>query len=97
MLLFSRMVRKSPGNNEVQRSPYESAEESTGQRVEIMHEYLHYFTMFLAFEVLGVIVILWSTFSRVGQASSGIYIASLLVFGLIFEIFMLMMAKNKGE
>ena len=97
LLLFSRLVRPRSSNNEVQTLAYESAEESIGQKVEIMHEYLHYFTVFLAFEIISVVVIIWSTFSRQAQSSSGLYIIALLIFGLVFEALLLFTSRSKRE
>lgn len=94
-LMFSKMVRPRSDNNDVKTLTYESAEQSVGQKVEVMHEYLHYFVAFLAFEIIGVIVIIWSTFSRSVQSSSGQYIVLLLVFGFVFEVFLLGMSRSK--
>ena len=97
MLLFSKLIRPREGGNEVQKLPYESAEESLGQRVDIMHEYLHYFPLFLSFEVIGIVIIIWSTFAKQAIASSGAYVISLLVFGLVFELIMIGIIRSKGE
>jgi len=97
MLAFSKLIRPREGGNEVQKLSYESAEESIGQRVDIMREYLHYFPLFLAFEVIGIVVIIWSTFPRQAVASSGVYVISLLVFGLVFELIILGIIRSKGE
>lgn len=96
-LLFSKMVRPRSDNNDVKTLVYESAEESVGQKVEIMHEYLHYFIAFLAFEIIGVIVIIWSTFSRTAQSADGMYIILLLIFGFVFEIFLLGISRGKAN
>lgn len=97
MLLFSRLVRPRSRDSDVETLSYESAEESIGQKVEIMHEYLHYFTLFIAFEIIGVIEIIWSTFPRQAQSASGTYIELLLIFGLVFEALLFGIIKSKGE
>jgi NADH:ubiquinone oxidoreductase subunit 3 (subunit A) len=94
-LIFNRLVRPRAEDNEVKTLAYESAEESVGQRVEIMHEYMHYFVAFLAFEIIGVIVIIWSTFTRAAQVSDWIYMAALIVFGLVIEAFLLGMSRSR--
>ncbi|MDE1874074.1 MAG: NADH-quinone oxidoreductase subunit A [Candidatus Micrarchaeota archaeon] len=96
-LLFSKMVRPRSDKNDVKTLVYESAEESLGQKVEIMHEYLHYFVAFLAFEIIGVIVIIWSTFTRGVQGSSGLYMVLLLIFGLVFEALLLAISRSKVQ
>jgi NADH:ubiquinone oxidoreductase subunit 3 (subunit A) len=97
LLIFSKLVRPNKGSNKVQRQNYESAEESIGDKVTVMNEYLHYFSMFMAFEVIGIIVIIWSAFSRQLLESKGIYVIALLVFGLFFELLILGLIKSKGE
>jgi NADH:ubiquinone oxidoreductase subunit 3 (subunit A) len=93
-LLFSRMVRPNTEENDVKTLTYESAEQSVGQHVEIMHEYLHYFIAFLAFEIVGVIVLIWSTFSRGAQIGSGMYMVFLMIFGFVFEVFLLAISRS---
>jgi NADH:ubiquinone oxidoreductase subunit 3 (subunit A) len=97
MLTFSKLIRMKGGSNRVQKQSYESAEESIGERIEVMQEYLHYFSMFMAFEIIGIIVIIWSTFSRQLLASNGAYVIALLVFGLFFELIILGIIKSKSE
>jgi len=97
MLAFSKLIRPRDGGNEVQKLSYESGEESIGQRVEIMQEYLHYFPLFLAFEVIGIVVIIWSTFPKQAIASGGAYVIPLLAFGLVFELIILGIIRSKGE
>ncbi len=97
MLIFSSLVRPRSDNNDVETLPYESAEESFGGKVEIMHEYLHYFVAFLAFEIIAIIVIIWSTFTRSAQITNGTYVIALLIMGFVFEIFLLGISKRKGE
>ncbi len=97
MLIFSMMVRPRSDENKVKKLVYESAEESVGQKVEIMHEYLHYFIAFLAFEIIGVIVLIWSTFARAAQSSSGFYVVLLLIFGFVFEVFLLGISRSKVD
>lgn len=97
MLLFSMLVRPKNKSNKVQVLSYESAEETIGQRVEIMHEYLHYFIAFLSFEIIGVIVIIWSTFARSAQSLNGVYIIFLLLLGVLFEFLLLRLSRGNGE
>jgi len=97
MLVFSRLVRPRSDNNDVETLPYESAEESFGGKVEIMHEYLHYFVAFLAFEIISIVIIIWSTFPKQVLLSNGTYMIALLVFGFIFEILLMAISKSKGE
>ncbi len=94
MLMFSRLVRPQGDENEVQKIPYESAEVPFGKKMEVMHEYLHYFVAFLAFEIISVIVIIWSTFQKAALSASSAYVFYLLIFGLVFEVFLLAISKK---
>lgn len=93
MLAFSKLVRKGSDGNEVETQPYESAEESVGGGVTMMGEYAHYFVIFLAFEILGAVAILWSTFAR--QLGPGnLRIELLLAFGFVMAMFVLALARR---
>lgn len=94
-LLFSMLVRPRSDSNRVKTLVYESAEETIGERVEIMHEYLHYFLAFLAFEIISVVVIIWSTFTRQAQGAAGPYVLLLLAFGFVLEVFLLGISRSK--
>ena len=94
-LLFSKLVRPRSDENAVKTKVYESGEESVGEKVEIMHEYMHYFVAFLAFEIIGVVVIIWSTFARAAQATSGPYIVALLAFGIVIEMLVFGVSRSK--
>jgi NADH:ubiquinone oxidoreductase subunit 3 (subunit A) len=96
-MLFSKLVRIKSDSNDVKTKVYESAEETVGERVEPMHEYLHYFVAFLAFEMLSVIVIVWSTFTRQGLQGSGLYVIGLLVFGFVLEVFLFGISRSRVE
>lgn len=96
-LLFSQLVRIRSDNNDVETKVYESAEETIGQRVDVMHEYLHYFVAFLAFEILGVIIIIWSTFTKQGQQLSGLYVIGLVIFGFVLEVFLFGISRSRVE
>ncbi len=57
MLAFSKLVRRESDGNDVETQNYESAVEGVGKGVTMMTEYAHYFVIFLAFEILGAVVI----------------------------------------
>lgn len=95
MLAFSRLVRPSSDGNDVETRNYESAEESVGQRISIMGEYAHYFVVFLAFEILGAIVIMWSTFARQLGSAGNLRVELLLVFGFAMAMFVLALSRGR--
>lgn len=95
MLLFSRLVRPKSDENEVKTLTYESAEESIGQRVGVMTEYMPYFSLFLTFEIVGVVLIVWTTFAKQLSVMTSLYILMLPVFAFVLEGFLLMLNKRK--
>lgn len=54
------LSRKSQGNP-VKNAPYESGEEPIGSSRDIENEYVPYFMIFLPFEIVLAVLILWST------------------------------------
>jgi NADH:ubiquinone oxidoreductase subunit 3 (subunit A) len=54
------LARRSPGNA-VKNAPWESGEESTGNARDVQNEYLPFFSLFLPFEVITGIIVVWAT------------------------------------
>ncbi|MHB1830630.1 MAG: NADH-quinone oxidoreductase subunit A [Candidatus Micrarchaeaceae archaeon] len=96
MIITSKMLRRKTTRNPVKDAAYESAEASTGSRITIMNEYLHYFSMFIMFEILVAVVLVWAPLASSMQFIPSAAILSLLVFGMAFEAFILLIAR-KGE
>lgn len=94
MLAFSKLVRPASDGNDVETQNYESGEEGVGQRITMMGEYVHYFVIFLAFEILGAVVILWSTFARQLGFAGNLRIELLLVFGFVMAMFVLALGRR---
>lgn len=93
LILTSRYLRRNTKRNSVKDAPYESAEESRGNRISIMNEYLHYFSMFLAFEIIVVVVLVWAPISKSVPFIPSLAILGLVVGAMIFEAFMLLIAR----
>ncbi|HUY70009.1 MAG TPA: NADH-quinone oxidoreductase subunit A [Candidatus Baltobacteraceae bacterium] len=64
IILTSRLLGRRVAENLVKNAPYESGEETVGSSRDIDNEYLPYFMLFLPFEVVIAIVILWSVVAR---------------------------------
>lgn len=94
MLLTSISLRKNTIKNKVRDSPYESAEQSKGNRISIMTEYIHYFAMFIAFEIIVGIILIWAPIARKLSSTSGMEILGLLLLGFVFEAFVMLIAKR---
>ena len=94
MVMTSVFLRRRSKKNVMMGSSYESAEESKGNRISIMNEYMHYFSMFLAFEILVAIIIVWAPITRLLPFLSSVAVLSLLVAGMVFEVFVMLIARS---
>ncbi|MGI0100696.1 MAG: NADH-quinone oxidoreductase subunit A [Candidatus Micrarchaeaceae archaeon] len=82
LLTVKLLAHREPGNP-VKNSPYESAEETVGDSRNIENEYMPYFMIFLPFEVIIVILILWSTATSYVSYSSSV---SVMVLGVLATV-----------
>lgn len=60
IIIASKLLGKKDKGNPIRNAPYESAEESVGSAKDIDNEYLPLFSIFLPFEVIVGIIIVWS-------------------------------------
>ncbi len=97
MLLGSKLIRRRSRPSRAKQNNYESAEESYGRRTSVMNEYLYYFPMFLAFEIILAVMLIWVV--SVGSVSKFVNYAILALFVLsfIFELFIIMLAGHAKE
>jgi NADH:ubiquinone oxidoreductase subunit 3 (subunit A) len=95
LLLFSKLIRKHGDSNPVSTLNFESGEESTGSRLTIMKEYFHYFSAFLAFEIVAAVILLWAMTARTLPSEANIGILAFAIFGFTFEIFAMLLAAKK--
>lgn len=96
MILTSKMLRRRTRRNRVKDGAYESAEESSGTRISIMGEYIHYFPMFLAMEIIVTVVIVWSPVARSVSLIPSLAILGLPIVGMAFEAFMMLLSNRVG-
>ena len=94
LVITSIFLRRRPKRNAMIGSSYESAEESTGSRISIMNEYMHYFSMFLAFEILVAVIIVWAPIARRLSFMSSAVVLLLLVTGMVFEVFVMLIVRS---
>ncbi len=78
-LLVSRLLRSGISGNPVKNAPYESGEKPIGSSRDLDTEYFPFFMLFLPFEVVAVLVLLWSPSARVSSQSTGIFVLGMLV------------------
>ncbi len=97
MLLFSRVVRRRSPGNPVKNGNYESAEDSIGTRTSTMSEYLYYFPLFIMFEVVTAVVLIWAVNAKAMQGAYDWPIVSVLVVSLFLEFLALLTVKYERE
>ncbi|MGC8676301.1 MAG: NADH-quinone oxidoreductase subunit A [Candidatus Micrarchaeia archaeon] len=95
MLMFSWLIRPKPGVSEAQARNFESGEESISSRASTMHEYMHYFSMFLMVEFVSVMLLLWGiSASSVGRQAS-LFILALPALALFFGWILLAVSQHR--
>ena len=93
MLLVSLLIRPKEGT-ELQKEPWESGEETIGQRVDLLHQYLPYFNSFLMLELLAASIILLGIGGVSGMAL--VFIIGLVVLGMALSWVLLAIAKRRA-
>ncbi len=96
MLVGSRFLRRTTVMSRTKGMNYESAEEPIGTRMAIMKEYIYYFPMFLAFEIIAAILLIWAVVAKQLSFVDSMVVLALAVFGFFLEIMVMMIAKG-GE
>ncbi len=84
MLLLAKMLRHNVQGNPVKQAPYESGEATIGKNRDVINEYLPFFMMFLPFEVVMMMLLIWSFVSRQVPYSSSLLIIGMSVMSLAF-------------
>ncbi len=95
LLLTSILLRIRKRQNTVSGLNFESAEQSVGARTSIMQEYFHYFTGFLAFEVVAVVFVLWVYVSGFLSVHTDNYVMAFVVASLFLEYFVVLLALRR--
>ncbi len=76
ILLFSFLIRPKSPKNDVLTENYESAEEPIGSEHTTMKEYFYYFLVFLSFEFISIIMLLWSVnVDKIGKIGNAFIVA----------------------
>ncbi len=63
-LLASRFIRNNEPNDAVEVMPYESSEETIGDERAFFGDYVQFFTLFLPFEFIATLMLLWSAYAN---------------------------------
>ncbi|MGB9732567.1 MAG: NADH-quinone oxidoreductase subunit A [Candidatus Micrarchaeia archaeon] len=83
MVFASKLLGPDEEHNPVKDLNYESAEEPIGRETSAMKEYLHYLTIFLAFELSVVILLLWTATAKQVGVEQSIVISAIPIFSAV--------------
>ncbi|MEM0200935.1 MAG: NADH-quinone oxidoreductase subunit A [Candidatus Micrarchaeaceae archaeon] len=95
LVLTSIFLGRKREENKVSKANFESAEASLGSKTSIMKEYFHYFTGFLAFEVLTGLILAWAYVVRGINYFSNINFIILIIFAMFFELFIMLFSLKR--
>ncbi|MEM0148686.1 MAG: NADH-quinone oxidoreductase subunit A [Candidatus Micrarchaeaceae archaeon] len=95
LLLFSKLVRRESEGNPVKNSSYESAEGSIGETVSMPFEYAHYFPVFLGFEIVAIVTLIWASIARSMTFADGIAVIALLIMATFFSVLAMAIAHMR--
>ena len=93
MIFSSILIRNRKKSDRVKNSSFESAAASTGSRISIMNEYMHYFSIFVAFDILVAVMFIWTYSVSFLTMTDSIIILMLPVAGFIMVMVLLLMIK----
>ena len=96
LILVSRLIRMRRASSASSRLNFESGEQTIGTGASLMSEYFHYFTGFLAFEIVAALAILWAYSEGVLPVTVDYYFFGLLAFAVIMGLFVLLLASRRG-
>ncbi|MFI5412672.1 MAG: NADH-quinone oxidoreductase subunit A [Candidatus Micrarchaeales archaeon] len=85
-LLTSKLLRHKSRGNRVKNMAYESAEEPIGRSRDVDNEYLPFFAMFLPFEIIAIIIVLWSTAARNMTTGTNVLVIGLLIISMALAL-----------
>lgn len=94
-LLASKMLRPRKAMNPVRGTPYESAEEPIGNTRDIVTEYLPYFVLFIPFEIIAMLLVLWSISARANGIVTNALIMGLAVLSMFLALIGYKFANRK--
>lgn len=95
LILFSKLIRIQDDVNQVSQLNFESGERTSGKRISVMGEYLHYFSSFLAFELIGAVILIWVGINQSLSATLNIEILSVALFGFLLQMFVILIARHR--
>ncbi len=95
-LLTAKILGRVNHPNEVKNAPYESGEKTIGSSRDIDVEYFPYLMLFLPFEVVAMLTLLWASAASTIGRHTGIYVMLLLVIAAAFSMFGYRIIRDKN-
>ena len=95
LLLFSKSVRKKAVKNAVKNAPYESAEASTGSHRDTDTEFLPFAMLFLPFEIIGIVILLWAQSAKQNSTPANIEMVIFLVMATLLAMACLKLIRDE--
>ncbi|MGI0141699.1 MAG: NADH-quinone oxidoreductase subunit A [Candidatus Micrarchaeales archaeon] len=98
MLLLAKLLGARTRQNPVKLQNYESAEVPIGTNKDVTNEYLHYFPLYLGFEMVVVVLIAWASVSSKISQNISFAIIGISVMAFVLSALALGIAHSKdGE
>lgn len=85
-LMTSKLLRRKDNPNKVKYAPYESGEETIGRNKDLEVEYFPFLMIFLPFEIITILILLWSLVALDIPYITGVEILGLTIISLIFSL-----------
>jgi NADH:ubiquinone oxidoreductase subunit 3 (subunit A) len=95
ILLVSKSLRHLQSPNYVSELNYESGEEPIGESMDVSNDYLPYFPLFMAFEIVALLVIFWSLGAWEAQTDANYAFVGVVAFASVLSIITTSLIKAK--
>ncbi len=95
-LLTSKLIRQKSHGNKVKNTSYESAEQPIGKARDVANEYLSFFAIFLPFEIMAMVIVLWSIAARQLDLAANIGVIGLVMASMALALLGYKFASDKN-
>ena len=95
MLMTNWLIGANPKQNAVKLANYESSEAPIGTNRDITNEYLHYFPLYLGFELTAVVILAWAFVFDKTETTTNLLMIGLLAIAFVFSMFAIKIAGTK--
>lgn len=95
-ILTSKLISKRATTNPIKAAPYESGERSVGRSRDVDTEYMPFFMIFLPFELISVLILLWGATATAVPYASSIEMLGLVSVSTVLAVFGYKLTSNRG-